>query len=325
MRRRRFITSLASVVVLPVVARAQQTVTPVIGILGIGSPDVYKSYLAAFRQGLNETGYVEDQNVAIEYRWGNGDFNRMPALTSDLVNRQVDVIVAGASTGIAKAATTKIPIVGFSNGDPVKYGLVASYNRPGGNVTIINLLTYALGPKRFELLRELLPNSKIIAVLANPNNPDPEAKTDLREVEAAARRVGQELSILNAGSERDFEPAFTVMSQQGAAGLLVMADPFFNNQRSNLVALAQRHSIPAMYEWHEFAVAGGLMSYGGSLPDAYRQMGIYAGKILKGAKPADLPVIEAVKIELVLNLKTAKALNLNFPITLLGLADEVIE
>jgi putative tryptophan/tyrosine transport system substrate-binding protein len=192
MRRRRFITSLAGVAVLPVVARAQQTVMPVIGLLSIGSPKVYKSYLAAFRQGLNENGYVEGQNVAIEYRWGNGDFNRMPALTTDLVDRQVDVIAAGASTRIAKAATTTIPVVGFSNGDPVKYGLVASFNRPGGNVTVINLLTYALGPKRFELLRELLPKAKVIAVLANPNNPDPESKTDLMEVEVVARRFGQD-------------------------------------------------------------------------------------------------------------------------------------
>ena len=187
------------------------------------------------------------------------------------------------------------------------------------------MLTYALGPKRLELLRELLPNAKVIAVLANSNNPDPEAKSDLSEVEAAARRVGQELSILNVGREPDIETAFTTMSQQGAAALLVMSDPFFNNQRSKLVALAERHSIPAMYEWREFAVAGGLMSYGSSLTDAYRQMGIYTGKILKGAKPADLPVVEAVKIELVINLKTAKALNIKFPITLLGLADEVIE
>jgi len=325
MRRRRFITSLASLAIFPVAARAQQTVTPVIGLLSIGSPGMYASYLAAFRRGLNETGYVEGQNVAIEYRWGNGDFNRMPALTTDLVNRKVDVIAAASSAQMAKAATTTIPVVGFSQGDPVKYGLVASFNRPGGNVTVINMLTYALGPKRLELLRELLPNTKVIAVLANPNNPDPEAKADLSEVEAAARRVGQELSILNVGREPDIETAFTTMSQQGAAALLVMSDPFFNNQRLKLVALAERHSIPAMYEWREFAVAGGLMSYGSSLPDAYRQMGIYTGKILKGAKPADLPVVEAVKIELVINLKTAKALNINFPITLLGLADEVIE
>jgi putative ABC transport system substrate-binding protein len=256
---------------------------------------------------------------------GGRRFNRLPALATDLVNRQVNVIAAGASTLVAKAATATIPIVGMSSGDPVRSGLVASLNRPGGNVTAVGLFTFSLGTKRFELLRELIPNAKVIAVLANPSDPDPEAATDLKEVEIAARAVGQQLSVLNASSEHDFEPAFATISQQGAGALLVMADPFFNSRRAQLIALAARHAIPAIYEWREFTAAGGLMSYGSSLPEAYRQMGIYAGKILKGANPADLPVFQAVKIELVINFKTAKTLGLTFPITLLGRADEVIE
>jgi putative tryptophan/tyrosine transport system substrate-binding protein len=207
----------------------------------------------------------------------------------------------------------------------VRSGLVTSLNHPGGNVTAVGLFTFSLGAKRFELLRELIPNAKIMAVLTNPNNPDSETKVDLAEVEVAARKIGQKLSVLNASSTGDFEPAFAAMSQQGAGALLIMSDPFFNNNRPLLIALADRYSIPAISEWREFAAEGGLMSYGTSLTDAYRQLGIYTGEILKGAKPADLPVMQAVKIELVLNLKTAKKLNLTFPITLLGLADEVIE
>jgi putative tryptophan/tyrosine transport system substrate-binding protein len=326
MRRREFITLVGGAAVgWPLTARAQQTAMPVVGLLSVGSPDVYGPYLAAYRQGLTETGFTEGQNVVIEYRWGNGDFNKMPALATDLVEHRVNVIVAGASTKIAKAATATIPIVGFSSGDPVRSGLVASLNRPGGNVTAVGLFTFSLGAKRFELLHELIPNTKTIAVLTNPNDPDSETKVDLAEVEVAARKVGQELSILNASGARDFEPAFTAMSQQGDGALLIMSDPLFFTQRGPLIALADRHAIPAIYEWREFAAEGGLMSYGSSLPDAYRQLGIYTGKILKGAKPADLPVMQAVKIELVLNLKTAKKLNLTFPITLLGRADEVIE
>jgi putative ABC transport system substrate-binding protein len=323
--RRELIAALGGAAAWPLGARAQQRAMPVVGLISVGSPDAYEPYLAAFRRGLNETGYTEGRNVVIEYRWAEGNFNRLPALATDLVNRQVNVIAAGASTLVAKAATATIPIVGMSSGDPVRSGLVASLNRPGGNVTAVGLFTFSLGTKRFELLRELIPNAKVIAVLANPSDPDPEAATDLKEVEIAARAVGQQLSVLNASSEHDFEPAFATISQQGAGALLVMADPFFNSRRAQLIALAARHAIPAIYEWREFAAAGGLMSYGSSLPEAYRQMGIYAGKILKGANPADLPVFQAVKIELVINFKTAKTLGLTFPITLLGRADEVIE
>jgi putative ABC transport system substrate-binding protein len=326
MRRRAFIALVGGATIgWPIAARADQIGMPVVGFLLVGSPDVYVPYLAAYRQGLNEAGFTEGRNVVIEYRWGNGDFNRMPALAADLVERQVNVIVAGASTKIAKAATTTIPIVGFSSGDPVRSGLVASLNRPGGNVTAVGLFAFSLGAKRFELLRELIPSAKIMAVLTNPYDPDSDTKVDLAEVEVAARKVGQKLSVLNASSPRDFEPAFTAMSQQGAVALLVMSDPLFFSQRGQLIALADRYAIPAIYEWRQFAAEGGLMSYGSSLPDAYRQLGIYTGKILNGVKPADLPVMQAVKIELVLNLKTAKKLNLTFPIALLARADEVIE
>jgi putative ABC transport system substrate-binding protein len=325
LKRREFLTLLGGAATAwPFAAGAQQTM-PVVGLISVGSPDAYEPYLAAFRRGLNETGYTEGRNVAIDYRWAEGEFNRLPALAADLVKRQVNVIAAGASTLIAKAATATIPIVGMSSGDPVRSGLVASLNRPGGNVTAVGLFTFSLGPKRFELLRELVPNANAIAVLANPSDPDPEAETDLKGVETAARTVGQQLCIVNASSEHDFEPAFATMTQQGAGALLVMADPFFNSRRTQLVELAARHAIPAIYEWREFAAVGGLMSYGSSLPDGYRQMGIYAGKLLAGASPADLPVFQAVKIELVINTKTAKTLGVTFPITLLGRADEAIE
>jgi putative ABC transport system substrate-binding protein len=326
MKRRAFIALVGGATIgWPLEARVDQIGMPVVGFLLIGSPDVYVPYLAAYRQGLSEAGFTEGRNVVVQYRWGNGDINRMPALAADLVENRVDVIVAGASTKIAKSSTATIPIVGFSSGDPVRSGLVASLNRPGGNVTAVGLFAFSLGAKRFELLRELNPNAKIMAVLTNPNNPDSETKVDLAEVEAAARKVEQKLSVLNASSSRDFEPAFAAMSQQGAGALLVMSDPVFFAQRAPLIALADRYAIPTIYEWREFAVGGGLMSYGSSLPDAYRQLGIYTGEILKGAKPADLPVMQAVKIELVLNLKTAKKLNLTFPIALLARADEVIE
>ena len=314
MRRREFISLVGGAVASPFVARADQTGMPVVGFLSIGLPDAYRSYLAAYRKGLNETGFTEGRNVAIEYRWGEGDFNQMPALAAELVERNVNVIVAGASTKIVKAATATIPTVGFSSGDPVRSGLVASLNRPGGNVTAVGLFTFSLGAKRFELLHELIPSAKTMAVLTNPNNPDSETRVDLAEVEVAATKAGQELSILHATGARDFEQVFTVMSQRGAGALLVMSDQLFFTQRAPLIELADRYTIPAIYEWREFATEGGLMSYGTSLVDAYHQLGIYTGEILKGAKPADLPVMQAVNIELVLNLKTAKKLNLTFPI-----------
>jgi putative ABC transport system substrate-binding protein len=244
-----------------------------------------------------------------------------------LVDRQVNVIAAAGSTRVARSATATIPIVGFiGDADPVRSGLVASVNHPGGNVTGVGLFAFSLGAKRFELLRELVPNAKTMAVLTNPNDPDhPDARVDLAEVEVAARKVEQKLSILNASGADDFEPAFAAMSKEGAGALLVMSHPVFFALRAKLIALADRYAIPAIYEWRQFAAEGGLMSYGSSFTDAYRQMGIYTGEILKGAKPADLPIFQAVKIELVINLNTAKKPNLTFPITLLGRADEVIE
>ncbi|MGZ5896488.1 MAG: ABC transporter substrate-binding protein [Xanthobacteraceae bacterium] len=325
MRRREFIAGLGGAVTWPLSAHAQQPATPVVGYLSSTSPAQAGPYLAAIRQGLSEVGYIEGQNVAIEYRWANGQFDRMPALAVELVDRRVNVIVTSISALAVKAATATIPIVSTFGSDPVKLGVVASLNRPGGNITGVVLFSTLLGPKRLELLRELLPSAKIIAVLVNPSNPVAESRTDLIEVEAAARAAGQQLSILNATNARDFEPAFAAMHQQGVAGLLVMADPIFNSRRELIVALAMRHAIPAIYEWREFSALGGLMSYGSSLTDASRQIGVYAGKILKGVKPADLPIIQATKVELVINLKTAKTLGLTFPITLLGRADEVIE
>jgi putative tryptophan/tyrosine transport system substrate-binding protein len=325
MRRREFIATLGGAAAWPLLARAQTERMPVVGLLSVGSPETNTGNLAAFRQGLVETGYVEGQNVRIEYRWGRGNFDQMPALAAELVGRQVDVIVTSTSGLEAKAATDKIPIVTAFGGDPVSSGLVASLNRPGGNLTGVGLFAMSLGAKRFELLRELIPKAKVIAVLVNPSNTNPQSKSDVNEVETAAHTIGQEISIVNATREPDFEPAFAAMARDDAGALIVMADPFFANRREQLVTLAARHAVPAIYEWREFAAVGGLMSYGSSLTDAYRKLGVYAGKILGGEKPAVLPIDLAVKVELVLNLKTAKTLGFTFPLTLLGRADEVIE
>ena len=300
---------------------------PVIGYFGAGSRDEQGfAALAAFRQGLKETGYVEGENVTIEYRWAEGRNDRLPEMAEALVGRRVAVIVGGTPTArAARAATATIPIVSFFGGDPIKSGLVASMNRPGGNVTGVAAFAYSLGAKRFEILREVVHETNLIAVLNNPNNPVPDSATDRQEVEAAARSVGQQILILNASSEGDFDPAFAAIAQRSASALLVMADPYLSRHAEQLVALAARHAIPAIYEWREMAVAGGLMSYGSSFADGNRQVGIYTGKVLKGANPADLPVMQAVKVELVLNLKTAKAQGITFPLSLLGRADEVIE
>jgi putative tryptophan/tyrosine transport system substrate-binding protein len=326
MQRRDFLGVLGGAAAWPLAARAQQPAMPVIGFLNGQSPDRFAPYVEAFRKGLGETGYIEGRNVAIEYRWANGQFDRMAALAAELVDRRANVIATtGGRPNAAKDATTTIPIVALTGGDPVRSGLVASFNRPGGNVTAVSMFAYALGPKRLEILRELLPKAKVIAVLVNPSNPDPESKNDRQEVEAAARAVGQKINMLDTSSDRDIDTAFATLVQRGNDALLVMGDPFFNSRREQLVALAARHKVPALFEWREFAAAGGLMSYGSSITDAYRQVGIYAGRILKGEKPADLPVIQTVKIELVVNLKTAKALGLTVPPSLLARADEMIE
>jgi putative ABC transport system substrate-binding protein len=327
MRRRKFITLLGGVAAAAwaLAAQAQQSM-PVIGFLHSGSAQAFPHFVDAFRQGLNETGYVEGHNVAVEYRWAEGRYDRVPVLAAELVGRNVNVIVNGGGTPLAaRAATATIPIVATLGGDPVKSGLVASLNRPGGNVTGVGLFSYSLGAKRLEVLREAIPNAKLLAILVNPSNPDAETDAARIEVETAAHALGQQLLVLGADRESEIETAFTEMVRRGAGALLVMADPVFTSRRDQLIALAARHAIPAIFDQRDIVAAGGLMSYGSSLRDAYRLLGVYAGKVLKGAKPADLPVQQAVKIELVLNLKTAKALGVTFPITLLGRADEVIE
>jgi putative ABC transport system substrate-binding protein len=327
-KRREFITLIGGATAWPLAARAQQATMPVIGFLNGQSAERFVPYLAAFQQGLKDTGYIEGQNVTIEYRWANGKLDQLPAMAADLVKRQVNVIAwtgGGQSPSAIKAATTTIPIVTLFGGDPVKFGFVHSLNRPDGNLTGVVLFAYSLGPKRLQMLRELLPDAKSITMLVNRDNPDPESKDDAQQTEAAARSVGLKLNHLNISSDREIDSAFAILRERKDDALLVMGDPFFNSRREQLVALAARTEIPAIFEWREFAVVGGLMSYGASITDAYRQAGIYTGKILNGAKPADLPVMQAVKVELVINLKTAKALGLTFPITLLGRADEAIE
>jgi putative tryptophan/tyrosine transport system substrate-binding protein len=321
MRRREFITLLGGTAISwPLAARAQQAAMPVIGFLNGVSPQAYALNVAGFLQGLKETGYIEGQNVTIEYRWAEGQYDRLPGMVADLVRRQVAVIVANTPAApAAKAATTKIPIVFLSGDDPVQNGLVTSLNRPGGNVTGLTLISSALEGKQLGVLRELVPAATSIAFLVNPTNPNSEA--NVRGAQEAARTLGQQIHILNASTETEIDTAFQVRSD----ALVVAPDGFFINRSDQLVALAVRHAVPTMYPFRGFTAAGGLMSYGVSLPDQYRQLGAYTGKILQGAKPADLPVLQPTKFELVINLKTAKTLGLTIPPGVLAIADEVIE
>ena len=325
MRRRAFIAALGSAAAWPLAARGQQPVMPVVGFLHARSPDDVAYQVAAFRHGLGEAGYIEGESVSIQYRFALGDYGQLPEMAAELVRRPVAVLVAGSDPAAlaAKAATSNIPIVFAVGSDPIKLGLVASVSRPGGNATGMNILTSALEAKRLGLLHELVPQAAIIGVLMNPNNSTTEGQ--LRDLHEAARTIGLQIHALRSSTDAEIDAAFEAVAQQHIAVLVVASDPFLDTRRDKIVALAQHHSVPAMYQFREHAVAGGLMSYGINLPDVYRQLGIYTGQILKGTKPADLPVMQPTKFELVINLKTAKALGLEIPPQLLALADEVIE
>jgi ABC-type uncharacterized transport system substrate-binding protein len=326
MNRREVISLLGGAAAWPITASAQQPAMPVIGFLNAQSPDGLTEQLRGFRLGLKETGYVEGENVAIEYRWAENQIDRLPALAADLVRRQVAVIAATggpASALAAKATTTTIPIVFLAADDPVRLGLVASLARPGGNLTGVNIFNAELGTKRLEFLRELVPTATRVAVLMDPSGSSSEAA--LRNVEAAARAMGLQIQALNASSSREINVAFAALMRERPDALFVGAGPFVTSRRVQLALLAARHAVPAAYAVRDYAEAGGLMSYGASLTDAYRQLGVYTGRILKGAKPADLPVAQSTRFELVINLQAARMLGLTVPPTLLARADEVIE
>ena len=327
MKRREFITLLGGAAAWPLAARAQQPAMPVIGFFHLTSPETTRENLAAFRRGLADTGYIEHKNVAIEYRWAQGQNDRLPTLVAELVRRQVSVIVVLESTNgalAAKAATQTIPIVFMQGADPVQIGLVNSLNRPGGNLTGIDLLLARVAGKRLELLRELVPAAKSIAYLRNPTNPI-YAESETREVQRCGECSWGGLLIENASGPSEIEMAFADLVQQRADALLVSSDGFFLTHPDQIVALAARHAVPAVYGWRQAMAVGGLMSYGTKIIDAWRQAGVYTGRILKGERPADLPVQQVTKVELIINLKTAKALGLTVPMSLLGRADEVIE
>jgi ABC-type uncharacterized transport system substrate-binding protein len=327
MRRREFISFIGSVATWPLAARAQQSAMPVIGFINAASPQGYARQLSGFLKGLDGTGYVDGRNVAIEYRWAEGQNDRLPTLAADLVHRQV-VVIAATSTPAAlaaKAATTIIPIVFETGDDPIKLGLVASMSRPGGNVTGVTQLNVMTVPKRLQLLHEFVPTASIIALLVNPTDPTL-AETAAKEVQAAARTLGLELHVLNASTERDFDTVFAKLTQLRAGGLVIGPGAFFTSRGERLAALALHHAVPTIFQGsREFVVAGGLLSYGADIADAYRLTGIYTGRILKGEKPADLPVQQATKVEFYINLKTAKALGLNVPAAMQARADEMIE
>jgi len=326
MRRREFIALLGGAALAwPSAGRAQQSTMPVIGFLNGASPEGYAPMVAAFRQGLKEEGYVEGQNVAIEYRWAEGQYDRLAPLAADLVQRNVSVIAATSTPAnlVAKATTANIPIIFTTGADPVRQGLVTSLHRPGGNVTGVTALDQVVESKRLELVHELIPTATLVAVLINPSNPI--TKIQMEELQAAAVTLRLRLSVLRANTEADIDDAFTTILQQRASALVIGGDAFFNSRVERLAALAVRHAVPAIYQHRAFVAAGGLMSYGGSITDNYRLAGVYTGRILKGEKPADLPVQQSTKVELYINLKSAKALGITFPLSLLGRADGVIE
>jgi putative ABC transport system substrate-binding protein len=330
MRRREFISLLGGAAAAPLLhpstARSQQQALPVIGFLNAASPQSYSRELAAFLKGLNEVGYVDGRNVMIEYRWAEGRSDRLPAQAADLVQRQVAVIAATSTPAAlaAKAATTTVPIVFETGGDPVQLGLVPNLNRPGGNVTGVTQINQEVTPKRLQLLHELVPTAGVMALLVNPANAA-QAENQSTEALSAARTLGLELHVLNASTDSEIEAAFAKLVQLRAGGLVIVGDPFFTSRSEQLAALTVRHAVPAIFQYHEFAVAGGLLSYGSDIADTYRLAGNYTGRVLKGDKPADLPVQQATKVELFVNLKTAKTFGITFPLSLLGRADEVIE
>jgi putative tryptophan/tyrosine transport system substrate-binding protein len=325
LRRREFIKLLGgAATVWPLAARGQQAAMPVVGFLNSASAESFAPYVAAFRQGLSETGYIESRNVAVEYRWADEQYDRLPALAADLVRRHADVIAANQiSAEAAKAATGTIPIVFTTALDPVQLGLVAALNRPGGNLTGVTTLNVELLPKRIELLHQLSPSATDVALLVNPTNPSAEALS--RDAQVAARSLGLRLQVLEASNESDFETAFTTLTRMHGGGLVIGPDPFFVSRSAQLAALALRQGVPTVFEFRQFVASGGLMSYGGSLTDVYRLAGVYVGRVLKGEKPAELPVHQSTKVELMVNLRTALALGLEVPPALLARADEVIE